>query len=240
MSSLDNKYRIHEVAKDFGMTSKVISQILTDYIAPPKNHMQVLENNELDVIFEYLTQNNQVSSLEQIFNVSKPEAESVKSADQKAGTKASKDDKAARLAKNAKTDKKPQPQVHAAPEQPVKKPPENKPHVPRKVAEKRVVDTRGGSSVNIEKYNEKFEDLAGSKTGENFRRTSKEKINSRQKQKASQQSQSIKRRQEERDKLNKLQLEIAKKQQLKVEIPDEISVGELASKMKKTASEVIK
>lgn len=40
--------------------------------------------------------------------------------------------------------------------------------------------------------------------------------------------------------MQKLQLEIAKKQQLKVEIPDEISVGELASRMKKTASEVIK
>ena len=46
------KYRVHEVAKDFGVASKVISQILTDYIAPPKNHMQVLETPELDVIFE--------------------------------------------------------------------------------------------------------------------------------------------------------------------------------------------
>ena len=49
-----DKYRIHEVAKDFNVTSKVISQILTDYIAAPKNHMQVLETNELDVIFEYM------------------------------------------------------------------------------------------------------------------------------------------------------------------------------------------
>ena len=63
------KYRVHEVAKDFNVTSKVISQILTDYIAPPKNHMQVLENNELDVIFEYMTQHNQVASLEEVFNV---------------------------------------------------------------------------------------------------------------------------------------------------------------------------
>ena len=61
------KYRIHEVAKDFNVTSKVISQILTDYIAPPKNHMQVLETNELDVIFEYLTQHNQVGSIAEIF-----------------------------------------------------------------------------------------------------------------------------------------------------------------------------
>ena len=50
------KYRVHEVAKDFNTTSKVITQILTDYATTPKNHMQVLENNELDVIFEYLTQ----------------------------------------------------------------------------------------------------------------------------------------------------------------------------------------
>ncbi len=240
MSSLDNKYRIHEVAKDFGLTSKVVSQILTDYIAPPKNHMQVLENNELDVIFEYLTQHNQVESLEQIFNVSKA-AEPVKPVEQKADGKAASDDKKPK-GKNTKQDKKPQPQPAAEEQTPAgpKKPAENKPHIPRKVAEKRVVDTRGGSAVNIEKYNEKFEVLAGAKTGENFRRTNKEKINSGRKQKAGQQSQSIKKRQEERDKLNKLQLEIAKKQQLKVEIPDEISVGELASRMKKTASEVIK
>ena len=49
------KYRVHEVAKDFNSTSKEISQILTDYASTPKNHMQVLENDELDVIFEYLT-----------------------------------------------------------------------------------------------------------------------------------------------------------------------------------------
>ena len=69
------KYRIHEVAKDFNVTSKVISQILTDYIAAPKNHMQVLENHELDVIFEYMTQHNQAASLEDIFKVApKPAA----------------------------------------------------------------------------------------------------------------------------------------------------------------------
>ena len=50
-----NKYRVHEVAKDFKMTSKAITQILTDYATTPKNHMQVLEEPELDVIFEYLT-----------------------------------------------------------------------------------------------------------------------------------------------------------------------------------------
>ena len=117
----------------------------------------------------------------------------------------------------------------------------NKPHTPRQVAEKRVIDTRGSAAVNIEKYNEKFEDLAGSKAGSgNMRHSSKEKIVSKAKQRQNQQSASSKRRQEERNRMQKLQLEIAKKQQLKVEIPDEIAVGELASRMKKTASEVIK
>ena len=242
------KYRIHEVAKDFNVPSKVISQILTDYVAPPKNHMQVLENNELDIIFDYMTQHNQVASLQDIFNVpakaetkeTKPKAaEPAKPAPAaKPGDKptAKPQDKSA-----AKPQDKPAAQPStAAPEQatPVKK---DKPHTPRQVAEKRVVDTRGGAAVNIEKYNEKFEDMAGAKANNNnLRRGNKEKITSKSKQRPQAQLASAKRRQEERDKMNKLQLEIAKKQQLKVEIPDEIAVGELASRMKKTASEVIK
>ena len=63
------KYRVHEVAKDFGMTSKEITQILTDYATTPKNHMQVLEDDELNDIFEYLTQHHQAASLEELYKV---------------------------------------------------------------------------------------------------------------------------------------------------------------------------
>lgn len=230
------KYRVHEVAKDFNVTSKVISQILTDYIAPPKNHMQVLENHELDVIFEYMTQHNQAASLEDIFKVpEKPAAPAKKeAAPEKAAAPAEK--KPAQPA--AAPAQQPQ---QTAPQQPKKAEKPNKPHTPRQVAEKRVIDTRGSAAVNIEKYNEKFEDMAGSKTGSgNMRLGTKEKIVSKSKQRQNQQSASSKRRQEERNRMQKLQLEVAKKQPLKVEIPDEISVGELASRMKKTASEVIK
>ena len=228
------KYRVHEVAKDFNVTSKVIGQILTDYVAPPKNHMQVLENHELDVIFEYMTQHNQAASLEDIFKVPEKPAAPAK--------------KEAAPEKTAPAAEKKPVQQSAAPAQPQQTAPQqpkadkpNKPHTPRQVAEKRVIDTRGSAAVNIEKYNEKFEDMAGSKTGSgNMRLGTKEKIVSKSKQRQNQQSASSKRRQEERNRMQKLQLEIAKKQQLKVEIPDEISVGELASRMKKTASEVIK
>ena len=227
------KYRVHEVAKDFNVTSKVISQILTDYIAPPKNHMQVLENHELDVIFEYMTQHNQAASLEDIFKVPEKPAAPAK--------KETVPEKATAAAEKKPTQQNAAPaQQQTAPQQPKAEKP-NKPHTPRQVAEKRVIDTRGSAAVNIEKYNEKFEDMAGSKTGSgNMRLGTKEKIVSKSKQRQNQQSASSKRRQEERNRMQKLQLEIAKKQQLKVEIPDEISVGELASRMKKTASEVIK
>ncbi len=234
------KYRIHEVAKDFNVSSKVISQILTDYVAAPKNHMQVLENHELDVIFEYMTQHNQVASLEDIFKVT-PKAESPKAAPSPKTEGGKKTE-----AKAGKPAEKPAaPGTAAAPAAASEPAPaaekKNKPHVPRQVAEKRVVDTRGGAAVNIEKYNERYDDMAGNKANtNNMRRGNKEKIQSKSKQRPNQQAASAKRRQEERDKMNRLQLEIAKKQQLKVEIPEEISVGELASRMKKTAAEVIK
>ena len=48
------KYRVHEVAKDFKINSKDITKILTDYATAPKNHMQILEDDELSIIFEYL------------------------------------------------------------------------------------------------------------------------------------------------------------------------------------------
>ena len=229
------KYRVHEVAKDFGVGSKIITQILTDYIAPPKNHMQVLETSELDVIFEYMTQHNQVASLEEVFRVTAPAKPAEKAEEPKPAAKPAQGQSKAPGKTVAAA-----PSPAAAPAQQPRQEKKDKPHTPRQVAEKRVVDTRGGAAVNIEKYNEKFEDMGDAKVGNNnnMRRGNKEKIQSKSKQRGLQPSN--KRRQEERDKMQRLQLEIARKQQLKVEIPEEISVGELATRMKKSAAEVIK
>ncbi len=231
--AIEFKYRIHEVAKDFGLTSKVIGQILTDYATAPKNHMQVLEENELDLIFEYLTQHNQVGSIAEIFA---PDPEEIKRRETPAP--------AAEPAKADAAPAKPQgAPAAAAPGKPVQpqppaKPKENKPHQPRQVAEKRVVDTRGSAAANLSKYDERFDNMAGERA-QNMQRRGKEKIGGKNKQRQQQVS-SSKRRQEERDKMQRLQFEIARKQPLKVSIPDEIGVGELASRMKKTAVEVIK
>ena len=77
MATIGNKYRVHEVAKDFGVSTKEITEILTKYAETPKNHMQVLEDRELSLIFEYLTQHNPVSSIAVIY------AEGAKAAEKK-------------------------------------------------------------------------------------------------------------------------------------------------------------
>ena len=213
------KYRVHEVAKDFKKNSKEISQILTDYATTPKNHMQVLEENELDLIFEYLTQHNQVADLSEVFAVPEKKAEPPKAEETVSAPAAAPAAPAAQAGSSA----------------PAVKPQENKPHVPRAVPEKRVIDTRG-TTVNIAKYDERLENLVPDKA-QNFQR-GKEKIGNKNKNR--QQNPSVKRKQEEREKLQKLQFEIAKKAPVKVSIPDEINVGELASRMKKTGAEVVR
>ena len=234
--ALDFKYRIHEVAKDFGMTSKDISQILTDYATTPKNHMQVLEDAELDLIFEYLTQHHQVGSIAEIFA---PEPE-----EKKAPAKAPEEKKPDAPTQEKTAGSTPAPAAAAAaPVQQPQKPKPEKPAQPKQVVEKRVVDTRGSAGANLSKYDERFDKIAGNAGNagkdKDIRRGGKEKIQNKNKQRQ-QQVASAKRRQEERDKMQRLQFEVAKKQQLKVSIPDEINVGELASRMKKTAVEVIK
>ncbi|MGN0588557.1 MAG: translation initiation factor IF-2 N-terminal domain-containing protein, partial [Ruminiclostridium sp.] len=101
------------------------------------------------------------------------------------------------------------------------------------------VDTRG-SYVDLDKYNEKYETIASQKGGnreESF--TKKQKIN--QKSQQNKRGQYGKNNREtEAQKLKRLELERARKQQLKVQIPDEIVVSELAQRLKVTATEVIK
>ena len=99
-----------------------------------------------------------------------------------------------------------------------------------------MVDTRKGGQVNLEKYDERLENLAAGKTKQ--MQAGKQKFQGRNQRKGG--FQGSKRRQEEQEKMRRLQLEIAKKTPLTVKIPDAIGVGELASRMKKTGAEVVK
>ncbi len=102
---------------------------------------------------------------------------------------------------------------------------------------KTIVDTRG-SYVNIDKYNDKYDNLADTKNKGNENYQKKQKLVQKSKQQKKQQLSNKK--ETEAEKLRRLELERARKQQLKVMIPDEIVVSELASRLKVTASEVIK
>ena len=217
MGSVGNKYRVHEVAKDFGVPTKQITEILTKYAETPKNHMQVLEDRELSLIFEYLTQHNQVSGIQVIF------AEGAKPAEKKqqpAAKPAEKKPEGKGEGRSAKQETKPV----------------------SRVPQTKVVDTRKATAVNLDKYDEKLQDMAEGRTGggrraqqqtqgkEKFRNGGKRRDNGF----------SNKRKQEEADRLRRLRLEVIKKTPVTVQIPDEISVGELASRMKKTGAEVVK
>ena len=61
------KYRLKEVASDFGVAPKEIAEIVSKYFEKPKSNTQVLTEEELNVVFDYMTQNNQIKSLEQVF-----------------------------------------------------------------------------------------------------------------------------------------------------------------------------
>ena len=243
------KYPIHKVAKDFKhgskeLPSKEVMDILTQYGHPPKNHMQPLTEQELSIVFEYLTQHNQVESIASIYEdvyhePAKPAAQQAKqapAAHQKGGASkqpahsqqpaAPKGGKQAPVQQQARAGGKPQQQ--AVQSQPASR-----------IPAKKVVDTRGSGAVNLDKYDERLESFTTERQPQGG---GKQKFQGRnaQRQRGRQQGPGNKRKQEEAEKMRRLQLEIAKKAPLKVMIPDEIGVGELASRMKKTGAEVVK
>ncbi len=104
---------------------------------------------------------------------------------------------------------------------------------------RRTVDTRG-SYVDMDKYTPKYEQFAGmaGKYNKDSFSTSKQKINQKSAQRKKQKYSN--KRETEQEKLKRLELERARKQQLRIRIPDVITVGELATRLKATASDVMK
>ena len=243
VAHLLNKYRVHEVAKDFKMNSKDIADILTKYATTPKNHMQVLEDRELSIIFEYLTQHNQVDSIESIYadvyhEPKKAEAPKAAPAQQAQPQQGGKPGKEAPKAQSQQQGQRPAPQQNQ--NQPQQQRPQQQPQGDRRpttrVPEKKVVDTRKSGNVNLDKYDERLESFTSERQQQGG---GKQKFQGRN-QRRNNSFQGSKRRAEEQEKMRRLQAEIAKKHPTVVKIPDEIGVGELASRMKKTGAEVVK
>ena len=225
------KYRLKEVAADFGMQPKQIAEIMGKFFEKPKSNTQVLTEDELNVVFDYITQTNQIESLEVVFAVTpKPKAEPAPAPQAKEEPKAEQPKEEKPAAKQAE---KPQQAAPAAP-----KPP--KPQVEERKRERRVVDT-SAVQVNVSRFDDRVDSLVSERM-QNYT-GGKQRIGGKKGQQQNKKDNKFKgnkARNEEQEKLRRLQMEVARKAPVTVKIPEEITVGELASRMKKTAGEVIK
>ena len=140
------KYRLKEVATDFGVAPKEIAEIISKFFEKPKSNTQVLTEEELNVIFDYYTQVNQISTLEAVFAVQpKPKAEEPKVETPKAEEK-----------KPAETEKKAAPAAEKKVDAPKAEP--KKPAEPERKRERRVVDT-SAVQVNSARFDDRVDDL---------------------------------------------------------------------------------
>ncbi len=255
-----NKYRVHEVAKDFDVKSTVIIDLLAKYFESKKKHMTALEEDELDIIFDTFTLERQVESFDAYFATadlprperkSPPKKEPEPPAAQKGPEPQKKPGTPPQPGKPTAAGKKDEkPGIAAKPSFPQRQGPkkpftaqpknkENKPTQARTKGEAKTIDTRSGH-VNLDKYNERYENIAPANRSQQSDSTvNKQKLKQKSQQYRKQGMRSS-RRETEAEKLKRIAAERAKKPQLVITVPEQITVGELALMMKRTAAEVVK
>ncbi len=266
---MTKKIKLAEAAKDLKIENQELIDFLEKYDGTKRKNTTALSDEEMNYVLEHYSQSNQVESFDNYFESKnkpvQPEEEKPvkKETPKKAAPKAKKTEKPepqkpAEEKQPAKTEEKSAPEKK--PETPKAEQSNKKaakqPAKPQKHGEKqklgtnmsatvetvsdnrRTIDTRG-SYVNLDKYNERYEQIAptaGKQHKDNY--SKKQKINQKSAQRNKNKYSSKK--ETEADRLRRLQLEKARNQQLKVMIPDEITVGELAARLKATATQVIK
>ena len=242
------KYRLREVASDFGTNAKEISEIVGKYFEKPKNNTQVLSDDELNVVFDRMTHAHQIDSLEQVFAARPKEqpkaaapAEQNKNAGRDNARNNNNNNRNDRPGQNRnqpagqnRNNNQPRPENKPAQQAAPAKQPE-----PERKRERRVVDT---SAVQVNSGRFADVDNLISERAQNFQ-GGKQRIGGGKGKQAQKQQKGgykgSKSRNEEQEKMRRLQMEVARKAPVTVKIPDEITVGELASRMKKTAGQVI-
>ena len=232
------KYRIKEVAADLGMQAKDIAAIVEQYYEKPKSTAQVLEEDQLNLIFDLLTQRNQIESVEVVFAAAfaAKEAEEKRKAEE-AAKKAAEEKKKPEENKASGKPAPAQPAPAAKPEEKKPAQPAKQPAEPQRKRERRVVDT-SAVTVNADRFDDRVDTLISER--DQNRSGGKQKIVGKNKKQQQQGQKGVKSKEDERKRMTRLRLEVIKKTPLVVKIPDEITVGELAVRMKKTAGELIK
>ncbi len=248
------KYKVRDVAKDLGVSVKEISDILEKNCGVTKKAMATLEESELNIVFDAVTQKNNVANFDKFFASRNKTAEPAKAevkAEKKANNKDSKDNKSNGRKNDRKSDNKEnkaegkkQNKVQDKPAKLTKAEPkaESKPveitsEEETSTRKRRVIDTRA-VNVDVERYNQKYDDLANasSKMRSTDNTVKKQKFTNRsQKQKGRRQG----KRETEQERLKRIALE-RKQKQMTIQIPDEIVVQELALRLKATVAEVVK
>ncbi len=238
------KYRVREVAKDLNIPNKEVIDTLAQYFPEPKKYMTALEENELDIVLETFTQQRSLENFDEYFaqrNAApepQPEPELPPAPKNPAAAKEPKKSQAKPAKENKlsqKPEQKPAPKAEAAAKPEPKAEPQQikEPKQPTR----RVVDTRS-SNVNIDKYNEKYDRLADQKvSARQDNAVTKQKFTNRNQQRRGQQRRG--KRETEAERLRRIAME-RKAKHITIEVPEEISVGEFALRLKVSAPEVIK
>ena len=243
------KYKVRDVANDLGVSGKKITEILEKHCGVSKKTMATLDENELNIVFDVVTQEKSLNSFDSYFASRNKTADDKKEEvnnekkDNNKGKK--KSDKPAKADKAEKADKNDKKQAPAKSEKPAKQQTNNAPapqpanaEVEESTARKRrVIDTRA-INVDVERYNQKYDDLANasSKMRSTDNTVKKQKFANRsQKQKGKRQG----RKETEQERLKRIAME-RKQKQMTIEIPEEIVVQELALRLKATVAEVVK
>ena len=249
------KYRVHDVAKDLDVPNKEVLDILGKYVKEPKKHMTALEENELDIVFDRFTQDHAAQNFDAYFatrNAAKAEEKPAGKTAEKPSEKTAKNTQEPKKQnvnnnnnRNKNNDRRNnngnnrnqnaqqnKPQRPAQNNQPSNNTPaqESASEAPRR----RVVDTRT-VNVNIDKYNEKYDRLAYDKV-KNDTVAAKQKINQKSQRRGKPRSA---KRETEAERLNRIAAE-RKAKAITITVPDEITVGEFALRLKATSAEVIK
>ena len=266
---MDFKYKIADVAKEFGVPAKKVIETVTGVTGEAYKTGGTFEEKELNVLLETLTRENAEASLDAYLASGKEEAKPAPKPEQKKPEQKKpepkKADKPAAKAEQPKAAAKPEAKQEPKPEQ------KKDSRKPEKQAEKRnekrvtlqelaadtgikepvkteqvqvnraqvSVDTRT-VDVNVDKFNARYDDLADSRNMPSKRKNQptgkKEKFNNRNNRRGQQFG---RRRETEAERLQRIQLEKARNAQLKISIPDEITVGELATRLKQSAAKVV-
>ena len=240
------KYRLREVASDFGVAPKEVTEIISKFSEKPKSNTQVLTEEELNIVFDQLTKNHPVASLEKAFaaqtavrqeapKTEAPKQEAPKAEQPKAAKPQQGGNKTGNNANNANSGN------HSANNANNNAPKADKAKEPERKRERRVVDT-SAVQVNAARFDDRVDNLVSERVQDYAR--GKQRIGGGKQQQNKKRDNKFvkgnKAKNEEQERLRRLQMEQARKAVLTVKIPEEITVGELASRMKKTAGEVIK